>query len=122
MKNDFDFYDGVEQDSSVVQDIKGLTDEVSKYIYSNMDFPCICVKENIKLPKHKWVTMGKLVKQDVPNKDISVYIIRNNDILKAGALSRMQVGVFIDFVGIDNLVAYYNKDKILTGSKIYILS
>ena len=52
MKNDFDFYDGVEQDSSVVQDIKGLTDEVSKYIYSNMDFPCICVKENIKLPKH----------------------------------------------------------------------
>ena len=120
MSNEFDFYGDGEE--TVVKDIKGLTDTVSKFVYSSMDFPCICLKEDIKLPKHKWLIMSKLVKQGAEGKNISVYIRRGGDIFKAGSLAGEQVKAFIEIIGLDNLFGFYNKDKELVGDRLYVLS
>ena len=121
MSSDFDFY-GDSANEEVVKDIRGITDEVSKYVYSNLSYPCIVLRENISFPKYKWVAISKLVKQGDASKNISFYILRNNEILKAGSLSGLQIKAFIDIVGLDNLFGYYNKDKVLEGDKLYVLS
>lgn len=121
MDNDFGFY-GEDEEKEEVRDIKGITDEVSKYVYSNLSYPCICLKEDVKFPKYKWIAISKLVKQGSSDKNISFYIIRNSDILKAGSLSGIQIKAFIDIVGLDNIFGYYNKDKLLEGDRIYVLS
>jgi hypothetical protein len=122
MSEEFDFYEGNEEGIEEVRDIKGLTDTVSKYVYSNMEFPCICLKEDIKLPRHKWVIISKLVKQGSSDKNISIYMLRGGEVFKAGTLSGLQVKAFIDIIGLDNLFGYFNKDKKLTGDRLYVLS
>lgn len=122
MSDDFNFY-GVEQDDTEeVKDLKGVTDTVSKFVFSNMSYPCICLKEDLKLPKHKWVIISKLVKQGSVDKNISVYMIRGGELYKAGSLSGVQIKAFIDIIGIDNMYGFYNKDKELKGDKLYVLS
>lgn len=121
MSDEFGFY-GEEGEESSVRDIKGITDTVSKYVFSDMDFPCICFKEDLVLPKHKWIGISKLVKQGASDKNISVYILRKGDLFKAGSLSGVQVTALIDLVGLENLFGYYNKDKELKGDRLYILS
>lgn len=122
MSEEFDFYEGNEEGKEEVRDVKGLTDTVSKYVYNNMEFPCICLKEDIKLPKHKWVIISKLVKQGSSDKNISIYMLRGGEMFKAGSLSGLQVKAFIDIVGLDNLFGYFNKDKELIGDRLYVLS
>lgn len=121
MSEDFDFYEG-DSEEEVVRDVKGLTDTVSKYVYSSMNFPCICLKEDLKLPKSKWLLISKLVKQGAEDKNISVYMIRNGELYKAGSLAGSQVIPFIDVLGIDNLFGFYSKDKELRGDRLYVLS
>lgn len=122
MSEEFDFYEGNEEGKEEVRDVKGLTDTVSKYVYNNMEFPCICLKEDIKLPKHKWVIISKLVKQGSSDKNISIYMLRGGEMFKAGSLSGLQVKAFIDIIGLDNLFGYFNKDKELIGDRLYVLS
>lgn len=122
MSNELDFYGEEHNEEDAVRDIKGLTDTVSKFVYSSMDFPCICLKEDTKLPKHKWLIISKLVKQGAEDKNISVYMFRGGEMFKAGSLSGLQIKAFIDIIGIDNLFGYYNKDKKLDGDKLYVLS
>lgn len=122
MSEEFDFYEDNEEGKEEVRDVKGLTDTVSKYVYNNMEFPCICLKEDIKLPKHKWVIISKLVKQGSSGKNISIYMLRGGEMFKAGSLSGLQVKAFIDIVGLDNLFGYFNKDKELIGDRLYVLS
>lgn len=122
MSDEFGFYGEEVENENSVREIRGITDTVSKYVFSDMNFPCICLKEDLTLPKHKWVVISKLVKQGTSDKNISVYLIRKGDLYKAGALSGVQVTALIDLVGLDNLVGYYNKDKELKGDRLYILS
>ncbi|MGV3076439.1 hypothetical protein ACEE21_15275 [Clostridium baratii] len=122
MSDDFNFYGDGSNEDEVVREVKGLTDTVSKFVYSDMSFPCICLKEDIKLPKHKWLIISKLVKQGSEGKNISVYMIRGGELFKAGSLSGLQIKAFIDIIGIENLFGYYNKDKELKGDRLYVLS
>lgn len=121
MSDEFNFYGGNSEEESV-RDIKGITDTVTKYVYDNLNFPNICLNEDLKLPKSKWLLISKLVKQGAEDKNISVYILRNGEMFKAGCLAGSQVIPFIDVVGIDNLHGYYTKDKRLEGDRLYILS
>lgn len=121
MLEDFGFY-GSEAEKDEVKDIQGITDEVSKFVFSSMEFPCVCLKADIALPKHKWVVISKLVKQGTSSKNISFYIIRNGETFKAGSLSGLQIKAFIDMVGIDNLFGYHNKDRKLVGDRLYALA
>lgn len=118
---DFNFYEE-DDEKEKVREIRGLTDTVSKFVYGSMEFPCICLKEDIKLPKHKWLVISKLVKLGAEDKNIAVYMIRNGELFKAGCLSGVQVKAFIDIIGIDNMFGYYNKDKELKGDRLYVLS
>lgn len=120
-KGDFGFY-GDEAEKDEVKDIRGITDEVSEFVYSDMSFPCICLKADIKLPRHKWLIISKLVKQGTVSKDISVYMVRNGELFKAGALTGAQIKSFIDIIGLENMYGYHNKDKKLVGDKLYVLS
>lgn len=119
--SDFGFY-GEDAEETVVKDIKGVTDKVTEYVFSDMEFPCICLDADRKLPKHKWTVISKLVKQGTVEKDISFYMLRNGQLLKAGALSGIQIKAFIDVVGIENLFGYQNSDKLLKGDKLYALA
>lgn len=122
MSEDFGFY-GEEAEKEEVRDIKGVTDEVSKFVYTDMKFPCICLNADIKLPKHKWLIISKLVKQGGSSeKDISVYMIRDGELYKAGALSGIQIKSFIDIIGLENMFGYQNKKIKLLGDKLYVLS
>lgn len=121
MSKEFDFY-GEESEKEEIREVRGITDTVSRFVYSDMDFPCICLKDDLKLPKHKWMLISTLVKQGNISKTIPVYLIRNGDLFKVGALSTVQIKSFIDVVGLDNMFGFYNKDKKLEGDRLYILS
>ena len=119
--SDFGFY-GEEADEASVRDIKGVTDEVSKFVFTNIEYPCICLKADIMLPTYKWEVIAKLVKQGVVSKNISIYMLRNGELFKAGSLSGLQVKAFIDIVGIENLFGFHNRDIRLDGDKLYVLA
>ena len=120
MSEDYNFY-GEEDDSEEVKDINGVTDNVTKYVFTNMEYPCICLNADISLPKHKWITISKLVKQGVTQKNIAFYLLRNGELFKAGGLTGSQIKAFIDIVGLENLFGFYKKDVKLSGDKLYIL-
>lgn len=121
MSEDFEFY-GKGTEKEEVKDIKGITDTVSEYVYSSMEYPCICLKPNLILPKHKWGIISKLSKSSGSDKNIFLYIIRKNEMFKIGKLSGIQVKSFIDIVGLDNLFGFYSKDKKLENDRLYVLS
>lgn len=123
MSKDFNFY-GEEDEADEVnsEDIKGITDEVSQYIYSDMAYPCFCLKKDIKLPRHKWSIISKLVKQTTKDKNIAVYMIRGNEMFKVGSLAGVQVKAFISIVGIENMFGYFSRDVKLEGDRLYVLS
>lgn len=115
-----EFNDDLDDDK--VEGIRGITDEVSKFSYVDMDFPFICLQGNIQMPKHKWIIVSKLVKQVSSDKGISFYIQRGGNIYKAGSLARSQVKALIDIVGLENLFGFYSKDKKLEGDRLYVLA
>lgn len=121
MSDDFKFYEE-NSEEDYVREIKGVTDKVSEYVYSNMEFPCICLKPDIVLPKYKWVAISKLVKLGSPDKSIFVYIHRNGELYKLGALSGVQVKAFIEVAGLENIFGYHNKDIILKDDRVYVLA
>lgn len=118
---DFGFY-GEEEEEEVIKDIKGVTDEVSKFVFTNVEYPFVCLKADIALPQYKWLIISKLVKQGVASKNISFYMLRGGELFKAGALSGVQIKSFIDIVGIDNLFGYHNENIRLEGDRLYVLS
>lgn len=106
---------------SDVKDIKGITDSVSQYVFSDMEYPCICLKDNLVLPKHKWAVISKLA-QSGTDKKIALYISRNGELFKIGHLSGVQVKPFIDVIGLENMIGYHSENKELLGDRIYVLS
>lgn len=119
---EFDFYEGNSIDNDSVEDIRGITDRVSKYVFGDMVYPCICLREDIKLPRHKWNIISKLVKQGNGSKNICFYIIRKGEVYKAGALSGTQVKAVIDIIGLDNLFGFFSEGRELIGDRLYVLS
>ena len=118
---DFGFY-GSEEDSEKIREIRGITDEVSEFEYAGMKYPCICLKDNLILPKHKWKGISNLVKQGTSSKNITVYMIREGELYEIGALAGIQIKAFIDIVGLNNMFAYHNKDTRLEKDKLYVFS
>ena len=95
---------------------------MSTAVEKNLKINIQALNEDIKLPKHKWLIISKLVKQGSEDKNIAVYLIRNGELYRAGSLSGVQIKAFIDILGIENLFGYYNKDKRLDGDRLYVLS
>ena len=122
MSDEFDFY-GDGSTEEVVRDVKGVTDSVSEYVFVDMEYPNLCLKADLVLPKHKWEVISKLSKiGGKADKNISLYIVRHGELFKIGALNGVQVKSFIDIVGIDNIEGHHRDGRKLEGSKLYVLS
>lgn len=120
MEDDFGFY-GSEADDTDVKGIKGITDNVTEFTYTNMEYPCIIFKDGVSYKKHQWRILSNMVKAVADDKDTALYFPDTSGLVKMGMLSGRQVESFLDLVGIENVYAYYSKDTLLEGSKLYSL-
>lgn len=118
--SDFEFY-GEEYNEEQVDDIKGITDKVTSYTYTGMDYPCMVIKESFVCPKHRMLVIKNMVKKGEVEKDISLYYAQGTDLFKLGMLSSSQVKVFIEMVGVDNLEGYLSEKEGISGDMLYIL-
>lgn len=117
-----EFYENYDEDEQIPE-IQGITDKVTDYTYAKLLFPCIVLKDGIKLEKHKVMVLSNMVKSDTLGyeKDISLYLSNGSELYKLGMVGGIQVSPLIDIVGVDNIVAYLSKEKQLLGSMIYSL-
>lgn len=120
MDNEFDFY-GSEYVEDNVEEIKGITDKVTPFTYTGMDYPCMVIKDNFVCPKHRMLVIRNMVQGSGMGNDISLYFAQGSDLYKLGMLSPLQVKVFVEMVGKDNLVGYLSEDQILTKDMLYVL-
>jgi hypothetical protein len=120
-EEDFGFY-GEEAEEDKVEEIQGITENVSEFTYSSLEYPCIMFKEGFSLKNHKWKVLSNMVKSISPDKDISLYFHDNGELLKIGKISGTQVDAFLDIVGMEGVVGYYDKDTLLENDRLYTLS
>lgn len=120
VNDDFGFY-GSDADEREVEEIKGITDTVTEFTFTNMEYPCIIFKDGVSYKKHQWRILSNMVKAIAPDKDTALYFPDSSGLVKMGMLSGRQVESFLDLVGIDNVYAYYSKGVMLEGSKMYSL-
>lgn len=117
---DFDFY-GDGTDESEVKDIHGITDTVTEYSYSNLQYPCIIFVEGFKCPKHKMQVLSNMIKSKGIIKDIALYFKQSDGVYKIGEIGGIQVNSLLDCIGVDSLLGFYDESTELIGSKLYAL-
>lgn len=117
--NDFDFYEDAEEGK--ISEIRGITDNVTNYTYTDLSYPCIVLDDGFKCPMHRMLVISNMVKSNTPDKDISLYFTKGYDMYKVGMLSGTQVKPLLDILDISKLKAYYDKGVELTGDMVYTL-
>lgn len=120
MEEDFGFY-GEEADEDRVEDIHGITDTVSKFTFTKLEYPCIMFREGFTCPQHQMKVISNMVKTNSPDKDTSLYFETGGEMFKLGMLSGRQIDPLLELVGVENLVGYYDSDTKLEGDRIYTL-
>lgn len=115
-------YEGYDENKKV-EEVKGITDKVTNYTFTNMEYPCMIFKKGFKLAKHKVQVISNMVRSNTKGceKDISLYFINNDEVFKMGNICGQQVEALIDVAGRENLIAYADEETQLTGSLIYTL-
>lgn len=119
-EEDFGFY-GSEAEEGVVKDIKGITDKVTEYTYTKLEYPCIVFRDGVSYKKHQWRILSSMVKASATDKDTALYFPDSSGLVKMGMLSGRQIESFLDLVGMENVYAYYSEGVRLEGSKLYSL-
>lgn len=116
-----DVYDG-EEEYTGEEDIEGVTDEVTSYTYTNLEYPCIVLNDDFTCPKHKLEVLSRMVKMsDREIKDIALYMSNEGDLYKIGSLSGTQMKAFYQIIGEDNVRVFFSEEKELLGDKKYVL-
>lgn len=118
--DDFGFY-GSSADENNVEDIHGITDVVTSYTFTKLDYPCLVFKKDFRCEKHKMRIIGNMVKSESIEKDISLYFQNGDDIYKIGKISGRQVDSLISIVGEDSLDGFYDDGTPLTRDRLYVL-
>jgi hypothetical protein len=115
-------YDGYDENKEV-EEVKGITDKVTNYTYTDINYPCMIFKKGFRLAKHKVQVISNMVRSNTAGceKDISLYFINNEEIFKMGNICGQQVEALLDIAGRENMVAFADKDTELKGSLIYTL-
>ena len=113
-----DFYD-----EEIIEDgeIAGVTDTVVSYTFTGMEFPCVIFKDDVVFPEHKMLVLSKMLKMGAPDKDISIYFMKEGELYRIGKLSGMQMKAFLQIVGEDSVRVFYAEGHELLGDKIYVL-
>ena len=119
-KYEEDFYG--EESEEVHTEIKGITDDVVNYVYTNMSYPCIIIMEDFKCPEHQMIVISKMVKMSSrEDKDITLYFNMKGELFKVGMLSGYQIKALIDIVGLENMSAFYDEGMELKDDKVFVL-
>lgn len=119
-EEDFGFY-GSENDENNVKDIEGITDKVTEFTFTKLAYPCIVLKEGFNCAKHQLKVISNMVKAAGEDKDINLYFIDKGTTYKMGKLSGMQMSSFLDIVGTDNIIGFYDDGTRLEKDRIYVL-
>lgn len=119
-EDDFGFY-GVDEDG-VVEEIKGITDNISSYTFTDMSYPCMVIGDGFSCPKHKMIVISNMVKMNSSDKDINLYFVKDGELYKMGMLAGSQVMAFVDLVGEKYLTGYFEEGIELSGDMIYVLA
>ena len=120
MKDEFDFYEEAEQEEKT--EIEGITGSVTSYTFTGVSYPCIIFKEEFSCPKHKLTVVSNMVKSgNNMLKDISLYFLQKGDLFKIGSLSGLQVGAFLDLVGVGNVDGFFDANTQLSNDRLYTL-
>ena len=114
-----DFYDN--EDISEDTEITGITDTVVSYTFTGMEYPCVIFKDDVAFPEHKMLVLSKMLKMGSPDKDISIYFIKEGELYRIGKLSGLQMRAFLQIVGEDSIKVFYEEGYELLGDKIYVL-
>lgn len=122
---DFEFY-GEGTDDTEVQEVKGITDQVTEYVYTNLSYPCIIFKKNFSCPKHQMKVLSNMVQSHGVTKDITLYFEKDNgtaesDLFKIGMISGLQVDSLLSIFDLQNLIGFYSEGILLEGDKLYTL-
>ena len=120
-EEDFGFY-GEEAEEDNVEEIQGITENVSEFTYSSLEYPCIMFKEGFSLKNHKWKVLSNMVKSEAPDKDISLYFMEDGDMLRIGSISGRQVDAVLDLIDTANVVGYMSEGVELRGDLLYTLA
>lgn len=118
-----EFYKDYDEDKNP-EHIKGITDVVTNYTYTNMLYPCIVFKKGFKLEKHKVNVILNMIKMNARGitKDISLYYYKKDgSMMKMGNIGGIQVMPLLDIVNRSSLEAYLDKDTELKDGLIYTL-
>ena len=123
--SDFGFY-GEENDETKVKEVKGITDKVTEYVYTNLSDPCIIFKKGFSCPKHQMKVLSNMVKSQGVPKDITLYFEKDmgtaeSEIYKLGMISGLQVDSLLSIFDLEKLVGFYDENTVLEGSKLYVL-
>ena len=118
--DDFDFY-GEEAEEESVEDIHGITDKVTEFTYTSLEYPCLIFSEGFTCPQHQMKVISNMVKTNTVDKDTSLYFSNNGTLFKIGMLSGEQIEPLLELVGVDNLVGYFDASTRLVGDRLYTL-
>lgn len=119
MEEDFNFYGNEGAENEQIE--KGITDRVTEYTYTKLEYPCILFNEGFSAPMHKLTVVSNMVKSNAGDKDISLYMRKGDDIFKLGMLSGSQIEAFLDIMGVGSVKGYLDENTLLEGDKLYTL-
>lgn len=120
MASDFEFY-GEEADQDTEQVVRGITDKVSDYTFTDMGYPCIIFKDGFTCPKHQLKVVSNMVKSNSADKDVNLYLITKGELFKMGMLSGIQISAFLEVIGCDKLTGFLDKKIRLENDRLYTL-
>lgn len=118
--SEFEFYEG-DPDVDEVQELKGITDEISTMTFTGLSFPCMVIKENFSCPKHRMMVISNMVKQRSLDKDICLYFSQSGELFKLGSISGQQIKVLIDIIGKEFLEGFLDAKTKLCDDMLYVL-
>lgn len=119
--DDDEVYEGYVEDK--VSEMEGITDKVTNYTYTKLEYPCLLFRKGVQLEKHKVQVVSNMVNSKTlgSTKDISLYLSNNGELFKIGKISGVQVLPLLEIIGEENLQGFLDKDTELKGSLIYTL-
>ncbi len=119
--DDEEVYEGYVEDK--VSEMEGITDKVTNYTYTKLEYPCLLFRKGVQLEKHKVQVVSNMVNSKTlgSSKDISLYLSNNGELFKIGKISGVQVLPLLEIIGEENLQGFLDKDTELKGSLIYTL-
>ena len=123
--SDFEFY-GEGTDETNVKEVKGITDKVTEFVYTNLSYPCIIFKKGFTCPKHKMKVLSNMVQSKGIVKDITLYFekdrgIEESELFKIGTIGGLQVDSLLSIFSPENLLGFYDADTSLEGDKLFVL-